>query len=318
MYHAAGLADLNNLAQPRWTAMPADYYRWVVPVQTSRGCLNGCSFCSTTRMQGAHRRHRPINELVAEIQGLLDTGIVTPEKVIFFTDNNIVYDDREGGTDYARELFTALKPLNVHWVGQAEIELADDPSLLRLAAESGCQTLLIGFESLSQTNLDGVGKRKNRVDRYPKNIDRLHRHGIAIIGCFVFGFDQDGPEVFERTGSFIKEYIDIPQISILTPFPGTSLFKKMVKTDRLLHRDWSKYDIAHVVFKPLRMTPQQAAEGYAELAKQLFGYQAILGRAFRYAGSRILENFQNLTLRERFSSVLAPNVIYKQLCDMSG
>lgn len=87
-YQAAGLAELKGLAWPDWRAMPADYSRWVVPVQTSRGCVNACSFCSTTRMQGARRRHRPIPELVAEIKMLVNSGIVTPEKVIFFTDNN--------------------------------------------------------------------------------------------------------------------------------------------------------------------------------------------------------------------------------------
>jgi radical SAM superfamily enzyme YgiQ (UPF0313 family) len=313
LYRARADSDLRGLPRPHWELMPPEYHRWIVPVQTSRGCRNACSFCSTTRMQGARRRHRPIEEVVAEIRELRGRGILTDEKVVFFTDNNIAYDDVEGGTAYARALFSALRPLQVSWVGQVEVGIADDPGLVRLAADSGCQTLLLGLESLAQDNLDGVGKRRSRVDHYRRNIDRLHQHGISIIGCFVFGFDGDGPDVFERTREFIMRNVDIPQLSLLTPFPGTRLFRELSRSGRLLHRDWSRYDITHIVFRPRNMTPRQAEEGYSELSRRVFGLGAMLERAVRSGARRLGGGPQALSLSERFASVLAPNLIYKRL-----
>jgi radical SAM superfamily enzyme YgiQ (UPF0313 family) len=313
VYRAPHLAELRELAQPRWDLMPADYYRWIVPVQTSRGCRNACTFCSTTRMQGARRRHRPVADVVAEIAFLREREFLAPEKIIFFTDNNIAYDDRDGGTTYARALFTALRPLNIHWAGQAEIGIADDPGLVRLAAESGCQTLLVGFESLSQGNLDGVRKSRCHVDSYRRNIRQLHRHGISIIGCFVFGFDDDEADVFDRTADFIGEQVDIPQLSLLTPFPGTGLYKAMARDGRILHHDWSKYDITHVCFRPARMTPREAEEGYQRLSERIFSLSGMLERALRSGSRRLGPDFQDLTLSERIAGVLAPNLIYKRL-----
>jgi radical SAM superfamily enzyme YgiQ (UPF0313 family) len=309
LYRSPGLAELRGLAQPRWDLMPPEYSRWVVPVQTSRGCRNACSFCSTTRVQGSRRRHRPIADVVRELELLRARGILLPDAIVFFTDNNIAYDDREGATAYARALFEALAPLRIRWAGQAEIGIADDAGLLRLAAASGCQTLLVGFESLAQQNLDGVRKAKSRVESYARNVERLHRHGISIIGCFVFGFDGDGPDAFERTERFVHEHIDIPQLALLTPFPGTLLHRQMARSGRLLHRDWSKYDITHIVFRPARMTPREAEEGYSRLSGRLFGYPAMVRRALR-SGARAESGG---LLSERFASVLAPNLIYRRL-----
>jgi radical SAM superfamily enzyme YgiQ (UPF0313 family) len=312
VYRGRPVAELRELARPRWDLMPPDYYRWIVPVQTSRGCRNACTFCSTTRMQGSRRRHRPVDDVVAEIRWLRAQGFLAGEKIIFFTDNNIAYDDREG-TAYARQLFTALRPLRIRWAGQGEIGIADDPGLVRLAVESGCQTLLVGFESLSQGNLDGVNKARCRVECYERNIRQLHRFGVSIIGCFVFGFDSDGPEVFEQTRRFIQHYIDIPQLSLLTPFPGTGLYKQMVRSGRLLHRDWSKYDITHLTFRPARMTPREAEEGYARLAARMFSIGAMFDRALRSGSRAAAAGYLDMTLGARFASVLAPNLIYKRL-----
>jgi radical SAM superfamily enzyme YgiQ (UPF0313 family) len=313
VYRGGGRADLAGLPLPRWDLMPREAYRWIVPLQTSRGCRNACSFCSTTRMQGARRRHRPVEDIVREISFLKGSGIFTRGKIIFLTDNNIAYDDRHGGVEKAFELFNGLRPLDIRWAGQAEIGIAEEPRLLRLAAESGCQTLLIGFESLSQESLDRVGKARSLVGTYKRNIERIHECGINIIGCFVFGFDNEGPDVFERTEEFIQNNIDIPQLAILTPFPGTVLFKDMSRSGRLLHHDWSKYDITHVVFRPEGMTPRELEEGYCRLSERLYGYMPVLFRAARHVARRTLANFHGLSPVGRFASVLWPNLIYKEL-----
>ncbi len=304
---------LEHLEVPRWAGYPCP---WVVPVQTSRGCRNACHFCSTTRFQGVARRHRPVAEIVAELRRLQDEGVITPSKTVFFTDNNVVSDtDHTRGvrdTRYARELFEALVPLGISWVGQGEVEAGADPAFVELMAASGCCLLLIGLESVSQENLDGVGKRANAVERYADCLDTLHRHGIANIGCFIVGLDDDRTDVFARTRAFIDRYVDVPQLSIMTPFPGTALYRRLEREGRLLHRDWSRYDITHVVHRPLHMTPAELEAGYAWLAEQLYTPWALGRRALRHAlrGSGGKARPSRL---DRFSLVLAPNLIYARL-----
>lgn len=312
-------AALDSLALPDWRANPSvvDYAPWVVPVQTSRGCRNACHFCSTTRYQGAARRHRPVQEIVAEIEALREQGVLTPDKVIFFTDNNIVSDSdhRRGVRDtrYARELFEALIPLDVLWVGQGEINVADDAELVELMARSGCFQLLIGFESISGDNLDAVGKPSNNVDHYVEQIAQLQRHGISLIGCFIFGLDHDTPEVFERTARFIERTIDVPQLSILTPFPGTLQYRQMKREGRILHEDWSQYDITHVCYEPKGMSAARLEEGYRWMAQRIFSYPAVIKRALRAATRPLVYQHPQLSFRSRLSSVLAPNLVYRAL-----
>ena len=318
-YQGGRDCDLEALPVPRWDANPLvdDYAPWVVPVQTSRGCRNACHFCSTTRFQGASRRHRPVQEIVDEIRALQDTGVLTPSKVIFFTDNNIVSDSdhRRGVRDtrYARQLFEALIPTGVMWVGQGEIAVGTDPDLVELMARSGCFQLLIGFESISEDNLDTIGKPSNDVDNYLQHVDRLHSHGVTLIGCLMFGMDHDTPEVFERTARFIDRAIDIPQLTIMTPLPGTAQYRQMVREERMLHDDWSQFDITHVVHQPGSMTPQELEEGYRWLARRTFTYPAMFRRALRAATRPLVYQHPKTTFRTRFSSVLAPNLVYRAL-----
>jgi radical SAM superfamily enzyme YgiQ (UPF0313 family) len=311
-------SHLSGLPVPRWRAtQKKNYSPWVIPVQTSRGCRNACNFCSTTRFQGARRRHRPVEEVVAEIRQLQKSGVLLPGMTVFFTDNNIVWDTdhRKGIKDstYSRELFKALIPLNIEWVGQGEIGVSEDPSLVRLMAESGCYLLLVGLESLDQHNLTSMGKPCNTVALYEEWIDFLHRHGIGIIGCFVFGLENDTAETFEVTEKFIHRWVDVPQISMLTPFPGTALYRKLKRENRLLHEDWSRYDITHVVFKPNRMEPAELDRLYKRLVTGVYSHPACVGRALRYATRRTINGFPVMGRVSRFTSILAPNLIYARL-----
>ncbi|MDY0004402.1 MAG: radical SAM protein, partial [Polyangia bacterium] len=315
LYQGGRAACLGGLSFPDWRASQRqDYCPWVVPVQTSRGCRNACHFCSTTRFQGASRRHRPIEEIVGEIHRLMDLGVVTREKQVFFTDNNIVSDSdhRRGTRDtaYARALFEALIPLGIHWTGQGEIGVGEDPELVSLMAEAGCTQLLIGLESINQRSFSGLGKRSNTVESYASSLETLHRHGIANIGCFIFGLDEDTPDVFEATTAFISRYVDIPQLSLLTPYPGTALYRQMEREGRLLHRDWSCYDITHVVFQPRAQSPEELERRYAAMNHELFTYPAMLRRALRHALRRTVSGCSRT---DRFTSTLAPNLVYRGL-----
>ncbi len=318
-YQGGRDCDLEALPTPRWNANPRvdDYAPWVVPVQTSRGCRNACHFCSTTRFQGARRRHRPVQEIVDEIHALQDSGVLTPKKVIFFTDNNIVSDSdhRRGVRDtrYARQLFEALIPTGVMWVGQGEIAVASEPDLVELMARSGCFQLLVGFESLSEDNLDTIGKPSNDVGSYLEHVDRLHSHGVTLIGCLMFGMDHDTPEVFERAARFIDRAIDIPQLTIMTPLPGTAQYRQMVRDGRMLSDDWSQFDITHMVHQPGSMTAHELEQGYRRLARRTFSYPAMFKRSLRAATRPLVYQHPKTTFRTRFSSVLAPNLVYRAL-----
>jgi radical SAM superfamily enzyme YgiQ (UPF0313 family) len=317
-YRGTPCESLAGLPPPRWPIPPAqDVCPWCIPVQTSRGCRNACSFCSTTRHQGAQRRHRPVEEIVAEIRGYQESGLLTPDKGLFFTDNNVVSDsDHRRGirdTSYARSLFRALAPLGITWSGQGEITVGDDPELCDLMARSGCRTLLVGFESLDQANLQAVGKSQMHVEDYARRIEALHRRDILLIGCFILGLDHDTPAVFDQTADYILEHIDIPQVSVMTPFPGTALYRRLEREGRILHRDWSLYDITHVVFRPARMSPGELEAGYRHVNERVFAWPRMLGRATRAAARALGAGVRGGDLVDRWLSAFAANLVYRSL-----
>ncbi len=318
VYRAPRAASLAGMPVPRWQdALVSDYASWLVPVETSRGCMNACRFCSTTRFQGAHRRHRPVEEVVAEIRSLQEMGVLTPGKEVFFTDNNIVWDAdyRRGHTDasYSRALFEALIPLGINWVGQGEITVAQDPDLVALMAASGCHVLLVGLETLSEEGLGDLGKPCNDPAFYEEAIGILHDHGIAVIGCFVLGLDEEGPEVFDRVEEFVERWVDVPQVTVLTPYPGTALYRDMKREGRLLHEDWSKYDVTNVVFRPKLMSPEELEEGYLRLTERIYRFSKMIGRAGRYALRPTVNGMPRFGTMDRFTSILAPNIVYRWL-----
>jgi radical SAM superfamily enzyme YgiQ (UPF0313 family) len=238
--------------------------------QTTRGCPHNCGFCSVSTFMGRRYRHRPVEEVIEEVKAC-------DASMIGFLDDNIV-----GNPHYSKELFRALAPLRKKWVSQGTVKMAEDEELLRLASDSGCIALFVGFESVNEANLKDMHKTFNRVDRYRKLIERFHRKGIMIIGSFVFGFDEDDTTVFPQTLRFIEEAkIDFAQFSVLTPLPGTEVFMKFKEEGRIFSYDWSKYDFAHVVYQPAKMTPQELQEGYNLVFRQFYSWPKILRRTLR-------------------------------------
>lgn len=294
-----------------------DYAPWIVPIQTSRGCRNACHFCSTTRFQGAQRRHRPVEEIVAEIKMLQAQGVLTPDKTVFFTDNNIVSDSDHRrnvrDTTYARQLFSALIPLGITWTGQGEVTIGEDEDLTSLMAESGCQLLLVGLETVKDDGLRGLGKNGFVTESYAHSLDTLHAHGIANIGCFIVGLDGQGFEAFEATKRFINAYVDVPQISLLTPFPGTALHRSMSRQGRILSNDWSRYDLTHAVLRPQGMSAGDLFAAYTDLVNQVYSWPAMIFRALRYANGPRVHSLTRMSFRLRAMSILAPNMVYRRL-----
>jgi radical SAM superfamily enzyme YgiQ (UPF0313 family) len=166
--------------------------------------------------------------------------------------------------------------------------IAWDEELLDLAARSGCRGLLIGFESLDQQALDESKKSFNMRKDYRLVVDRIHDRGIAIMGCFVFGFDADTPETFDRTVDFVMESrMDLPRYAIAVPFPATGLFRRLKAENRILTEDWSLYDGQHVVFEPKNMSPDQLLRHTGRAWKKTYEYKSIARRVLG-SGTRML------------------------------
>lgn len=263
---------LENLPIPRRDMLPAKYYITPHTIEATRGCIHKCEFCVVPSAWG-----RPLQKPVADV--IADIRQMRPKKLIFL-DLNLISD-----VDYAKELFRALIPLKIRWGGLATTMIAWDDELLDLAAASGCGGLLLGFESLSDGALAESRKQfSSRVD-YRAVIERIHARDIAIQGCFVFGFDDDDPGVFERTAEFaIDNHIDLPRYAIMTPFPGTPLFDRLSREGRILTTDWSFYDGQHVVYQPKGMTAEELLRGTERAWKTTYSYRGIFRRL---AGARI-------------------------------
>ena len=218
---------------------------------------------------GRTYRFRPVEKVIEEVAALKD-------RVIVFVDDNIM-----GAPAYAKELFECLAGLGKQWFGQASLTVLKDEGLLRLAARSGCKGLFVGFESLSQGALARWGKRFNDVTLYREAIQRLHNLGIGMIGSFMFGAEEDGPGVFEQTVEFAqRSHLDVAQLSILTPLPGTRLYDEMAQEGRLIERDWGKYNGNHVVFRPRRISVEKLEEGFRWALGQTHSLRAILWRTW--------------------------------------
>ena len=245
------------------------YYMSIDTVQTGRGCPFGCDFCSVTQFSGNTYRFRSIEDVVRELSAM-------KSKLIMFMDDNIV-----GNPKHARELFKAIAPLHKRWFSQCSINIANDDKLLNCAAESGCDELFIGFETLSKEGLQEMHKKQNIDIDYKKAVMKLHDYSISVFGAFIFGFDTDDDTTFQKTLDFTHECkMDEAQFSILTPFPGTKLFSDMNAQKRITTYDWSKYDFSHLVFKHKAFSREHLEERFLDTWREYYSLQSIFNRLF--------------------------------------
>lgn len=191
-----------------------------------------------------------------------------------FTDNNL-----GSRPEYLRALCQALRPLRKIWSAAITIDVTDNPTLVRDMALAGCTAVFIGFESLLADNITDARKKSPRPDDYARRVRILHDNGIQVNGSFVFGFDHDQRDVFAGTAEWIeRNRLECATFHILTPYPGTPLFRQMETEGRLLHKNWSLYDTAHVVFRPKSMSVDELATGYAWSYRRLFSSASIWKR----------------------------------------
>lgn len=253
---------------PRRGILPRQSFLTTTSVIATRGCHNRCDFCYLST-DGLHMpyRMRDVGQVVEEI-------VADNQPYTVFIDNNL-----GSRPDYLRSLCEALRPLGIIWSAAVTIDVTDDPALVREMARSGCTGVFVGFESLHAGNLAAARKRTPAPSDYARRVALLHRYGIQVNGSFVLGFDHDEPDVFARTVDWIEDTrLECATFHILTPYPGTPLFSTLERDGRILHREWDKYDTAHVVFRPKRMTEAELEQGYAWCYERLFSHRSIWKR----------------------------------------
>jgi radical SAM superfamily enzyme YgiQ (UPF0313 family) len=259
-----------NLADrpfPRRELLPGNRFLTNNVFEATRGCVHSCDFCVVPAAWGRKPFQKPVEQVVADIR---QHGA----RKLIFVDLNLIAD-----RGYALILFKALIPLKLQWYGLATVLLADDLELLELAARSGCKGLLMGLESISPQNLRESRKGFNSPEKFVRVVERLHEHGIALQGCFVFGLDHDEPNVFLKTAEFaVQAKIDLPRFAVVTPFPNTALYKRLVAEGRILTKNWELYDGQHVVFRPAKLTVQELQQGIEVAWKHAYSFRSIARR----------------------------------------
>ncbi|MFQ5972202.1 MAG: radical SAM protein, partial [Alphaproteobacteria bacterium] len=244
-------------AKPRFDLLRGRPYNRIT-VQTSRGCPLRCEFCAASLRITSSFQQKPVALVVAELRDALE---VAQDPFFEFADDNTFINKKWG-----KELLRAIAPLEISWFTETDISVADDDELLDLLADSGCKQILVGLESPDAANLDGIDPtnwKQRRSDRYLESIDRIQSRGITVNGCFILGLDSDTPDTFLR----VKEFIDRSrllevQITVLTPFPGTPLYRRLQREGRLLEeRFWDRCTLFDVNYRPKNMTVEELEAG---------------------------------------------------------
>ena len=289
---------------------------YLVPnsIVVSRGCPYVCDFCYKEAFYegGKSFYTQRVDDALREMERL-------PGRHLYFLDDHIFGDRR-----FASNLFAGMKGMGRIWQGAGTVssilESRLKPRLLEEAADSGLRSLFVGFETINKTNLAEQRKFQNQGRDYSLAIKRLRDLGVMINGSFVFGMDDDGPDVFERTVEWaVEQGIETATFHILTPYPGTATFQRIEAQGRLLHRDWDLYDTRHTVFQPAKMTPEQLEEGYWRAYKDFYRWSNIFKgasakptrlRAARHvaysAGWKKFEPLWNLLIRAKQVAYMRP------------
>jgi len=263
-------------------------------VQVSRGCPVGCEWCAMNVVEGKIFRARPVEEVIKEMKSI-------PQKRIFFADASLTINPK-----YTKKLFRAAKKLDKTFDCFGNINvLARDDELLRVAKEAGVNKWYLGIESISQKNIDQAGKSTNKVKDYKKAIKKIKSYGMDVTGFFIFGLDDDTPDVFEKTLEAMFEWeLDEASFSILTPYPGTRLFDRLEKYGRITCYDWSRYEEGKVNYKPKKMTEEELVDGIRRIALKFYSTKNCFKRSLKYS------NFNVIKIAQRFIIYLSIRNFY--------
>ena len=267
--------DLKETPKPRRDLFHPGYM--LGSIQTSRGCPMDCEFCSVTAFNGRRYRQRPVEEVLDELETI-------PQKMVFFVDDNLIgYGKKDEERTIALFKGMIKRGIKKNWFCQASMNFADNEDVLEYAARSGCRLVFLGVEAENIDALEVVNKKLNLskgVDTYEETFRRINRHGIAVLGAFIYGMDSDTMEALHRRTAYIlNSGVDVMQTTYLTPLPGTRLFNRLRDEKRLLYTnfptDWVHYDMTEVTFKPLLMEPQKLREAMHESSRRLYSRWSI-------------------------------------------
>jgi radical SAM superfamily enzyme YgiQ (UPF0313 family) len=272
VYQDDQLVSLSEIQVPRRDLVKGKGYLFTNTIQTTRGCPFQCEFCSVSSFFGRSYRTRPIHLIIEELEALRQESVF-----LFLVDDNLV-----GNRPYAKALFQEMASLKFKWASHAPLSFVNDEELLKLASQSGCISLFVGFESLNQANLSMMGKKTSLGISPVEGVKKFHGHGIGILGSFILGYDHDTPDTFKKTLDFCHQAkIDGALFPILTPYPGTLLRERLKREGRILTDRWDLYDMEHVTFVPKRMSPEKLQEGFEWLNSSFLSWSSIFQRLFK-------------------------------------
>ncbi|MFN8457665.1 MAG: radical SAM protein [Anaerolineae bacterium] len=274
IYHQPARPSLNGL-KPNRDIFRGKRYLSIGLVEAGRGCHFKCDFCAVQTVFEQTQTRRPVDDIIAELRSMQ----AQRKKFFFFVDDNITSSMRQ-----AKEFLRALIPLKLRWVSQASINAAHDEEFLDLLARSGCEGLLIGFESLNPENLRAMDKGFNTMKGgYERALANLRRFGLKLYATFIFGYDLDTPDSFAQTVEFARQHrFYIAAFNHLTPFPGTPLYDRLEREGRLLYPAWwldEGYSYNKIPFQPARMSPAELQAGCLAARKAFYAVPSILRRA---------------------------------------
>ena len=289
-YKLDKLPDLQNHIMPRRDLIKCSSGKFsIAPIETTRGCPYNCDFCSVSRFFGTRQRHKIIRDIIIDIESC-------KEKNLFFLDDNITGDKR-----FAKELFREMIPLKRVWVGQASIQVANDPELMKLAYKSGCRALLIGFESMSDSGINQYRKTLKTIDENILAVKKLQDNGIMTMASLIFGLDSDTKEVFDMAHDFLtRSKAAFFQACVMTPYPGTPVFSKLRSEGRILTDDWTRYDASKVIIRPENISPEELLDGYNNIKWHFYSNRSILHRSFPNIKIGFLEAILYLSLNKGY------------------
>jgi len=255
-------------------------HKYLVPnsIVVSRGCPHVCDFCYKVAFFKGGKEYyvQPIESALAEINRL-------PGRHLYFLDDHLF-----GSPPFAAALFDGMRGMGRLWQAAGTVKaVLEQPALLEKAVRAGLRSLFVGFETVNSANLSEQRKFQNIGRDYGAAIRRLHDLGVMVNGSFVFGMDHDGPDVFDRTVAWaVEQGIETATFHILTPYPDTALYQRMDAENRILHRDWDRYDTRHVVFRPAQLQPAELEAGYWRAYREFYRWESIWTSAATKAAPR--------------------------------
>jgi radical SAM superfamily enzyme YgiQ (UPF0313 family) len=260
-------------------------------VEAGRGCRFRCEFCAIQSFFANTHSRRPTDDILAELRTLTNT-----KRGFFFVDDNFA-----SNIPQAKEFLRALVPLRIRWVTQMSINAAHDEEFLALLAHSGCQGVLIGFESLDPDTLRAMHKSFNTMGGgYEPALANLRRYGIRVYATFIFGDDDDTPRTFADALAFALDHrFYITAFNHLTPFPGTPLYERLQHDGRLLYEHWwldERYRYNKIPFTPRRMSPEALQQHCIAARASFYSLRNMLRRGLSGVNRSNLYMFLNFFL----------------------